>query len=102
MLKILSQDGKTLYDLGNNNIFVCGQKILISNEINIYQGKAALLGFYNDEEEAQNVLYDILERLLIIYQAGSFDCIRMPKAREEEGEKENGGEQGKARENDKI
>ena len=103
MIKILSQDGKTLYDLGNNNIFVCGQKILISNEINIYQGKAALLGFYNDEEEAQNVLCDILERLLIVYQAGSFDCITMPKAREkEEGEEKDGGEQGKARENDKI
>ena len=103
MIKILSQDGKTLYDLGNNNIFVCGQKILISNEINIYQGKAALLGFYNDEEEAQNVLYDILERLMFIYQTGNFNCIRMPKAGEEEkGEEKDGGEQGEVRENDKI
>ena len=103
MIKILSQDGKELYDLGRNNIFVCGPKILISNEINIYQGKAALLGIYNDEEEAQDALIEILEKAMFSKPFNELDCIRMPKAREkEEGEKNNGGEQGEARENDKI
>ena len=103
MIKILSQDGKELYDLGRNNIFVCGPKVLISNEINIYQGKAALLGIYNDEEEAMEAFSDMIERALLLSSYGELNCVKMPQAREnKEREKENGGEQGKARENDKI
>lgn len=103
MIKILSQDGKELYDLGRNNIFVCGPKVLISNEINIYQGKAALLGIYNDEEEAMEAFTEILEKAMFSKPFNDFDCIRMPKAREEEkGEENNGGEQGETRENSKV
>ena len=103
MIKIISQDGKELYDLGRNNIFVCGPKVLISNEINIYQGKAALLGIYNDEEEAQEAFSEMIERALLLNSYGELNCVKMPKAREEEkGEEKYGGEQGKARENDKI
>lgn len=103
MIKILSQTGRELYDLGRNNIFVCGQKVLISDEINIYQGKAALLGIYNDEEEAINAFVELIEKAIFSKPYGELDIIRMPQAREkEEGEKNNGGEQGKARENDKI
>ena len=103
MIKILSQDGKELYDFGRNNIFVCGPKVLISNEINIYQGKAALLGIYNDEEEALDAFVEVIEKAMFSKPYSELDIIRMPQAREkEEGEKNNGGEQGKARENDKV
>lgn len=103
MLKILSQDGKELYDFGRNNIFVCGPKVLISNEINIYQGKAALLGIYNDEEEAMEAFSEMIERALILSSHGELNCVKMPNAREKEkGEENNGGEQGKARENNKV
>lgn len=103
MIKILSQDGKELYDLGRNNIFVCGQKVLISNEINIYQGKAALLGIYNDEEEAMEAFSEIIERALLLNPYGELSCVKMPNAREKEkGEENNGGEQGKTGENSKV
>lgn len=103
MIKILSQTGRELYDLCRNNIFVCGQKVLISDEINIYQGKAALLGIYNDEEEALDAFVEVIEKAMFLKPYGELDIIRMPQAREkEEGEKNNGGEQGKARENDKV
>ena len=103
MIKILSQTGKELYDLGRNNIFVCGPKVLISDEINIYQGKAALLGIYNDEEEAMEAFSEIIERALLLNSDGELNCVKMPNAREKEkGEENNGGEQGKARENSKV
>lgn len=103
MLKILSQDGKELYDFERNNIFVCGQKVLISDEINIYQGKAALLGIYNDEEEAIEAFSEIIERALLLNSDGELNCVKMPNAREKEkGEENNGREQGKAGENSKV
>ena len=103
MLKILSQDGKELYDFERNNIFVCGQKILISDEINIYQGKAALSGLYNDEEEAMEAFLEMIRRAFFLNSHGELNCVKMPNAREKEkGEENNGGEQGKARENDKV
>ena len=103
MIKILSQDRRELYDFERNNIFVCGQKILISDEINIYQGKAACLGIYNDEQEALDAFVEVVEQAMFFKTYGDFKYIKMPQAREnKEGEKENGGEQGKARENDKV
>lgn len=103
MIKILSQDGKELYDFGRNNIFVCGQKILISDEINIYQGKAALLGIYNDEEEAMEAFSEMIGRALLLNSYGELNCVKMPKAREkEEGEENNGGKQGETGENSKV
>ena len=93
MIKILSQTGRELYDLGRNNIFVCGQKVLISDEINIYQGKAALLGIYNDEEEAMEAFSDMIERALLLSSYGELNCVKMPQARgKEKGEENNGGE----------
>lgn len=103
MIKILSQDGKELYDFGRNNIFVCGQKILISDEINIYQGKAALLGIYNDEEEAMEAFSEMIRRAFFLNSYGELNCVKMPNAREKEkGEENNGGEQGETRENSKV
>ena len=103
MIKILSQTGRELYDLGRNNIFVCGQKILISDEINIYQGKAALLGIYNDEKETLDAFLEVMQKAMFSNHSGELNIIGMPQAREnKEREKENGGEQGKARENDKV
>ena len=103
MLKILSQDGKELYDFERNNIFVCGQKVLISNEINIYQGKAALLGIYNDEEEAMEAFSEMIRRAFFLNSHGELNCVKMPNAREKEkGEENNGGEQGETGENSKV
>lgn len=103
MIKILSQTGKELYDLGRNNIFVCGPKVLISDEINIYQGKAALLGIYNDEEEAMEAFSEMIEMALLLNSYGELNCVKMPNAREKEkGEENNGREQGKAGENSKV
>ena len=116
MLKIISQDGKEMYDLERNNIFVCGNKVLISDKVNIYESKAALLGMYNNEEEAEHNLMRIIETLVKIPNIDSnFFCIRMmPKAEEKEeqnnveipeilknltGGEIDGGEQGKTGEN---
>lgn len=104
MLKILSQDEKEVFDVEKTNMFVCGNKILISDKVNIYESKAALLGMYNDEEEAQDVLFTILETFTATKNLDSnFYCAKMPKMKNIEGkEKVDGGEQGETGENNKI
>ena len=85
MIKIVSQDGKEMFDLERSNLFVCGNKILISDKVNIYESKAALLGLYNDEKEAEDVLVKIIEMFSKIPNVDSnFLCVRMPKAEEKQ------------------
>ena len=91
ILKILNQEGTELFDLEKNNLFVCGNKILISNETNIYQGKAALLGLYNDEEEAKEVFSKIIDNLMYIIPYGPMFCFKMPKPKEKQQEDEKEG-----------
>lgn len=104
MLKIMSQDGESVYDVERANLFLCGNKILISNEVNVYQGKAACLGIYKDKEEAK----EVLELMLSTFTAtkglnSNFYCAKMPEEyKEEEGEENNGGEQGETGENSKV
>jgi hypothetical protein len=104
MLKILNQDKTEVFDVERTNIFVCGNKILISDKVNIYEGKAACLGIYNDGQEAKDVFFKILSTFTVIYNAEKgFYCAQMPEKENREGKEEtNGGEQGKARENDKV
>lgn len=123
MLKILNQDKTEVFDVERTNIFVCGNKILISDKVNIYEGKAACLGIYNDEQEAQDILFRIIETFAAIKNLESnFYCIRMPQKREQkqeevanippevldmankiqEGEMIDGGEQGETGENSKV
>lgn len=104
MLKIMSQDGESVYDVERANFFLCGNKILISDKVNIYEGKAACLGIYNDEQEAKDVFFKILSTFTVIYNAEKgFYCAQMPEKENREGKEEtDGGEQGKARENSKV
>lgn len=119
MIKLLSQDGEGVYDIERNNFFICGNKVLISDKVNIYDGKAACLGIYNDEQEAKEVLMKLLEIIATVHNIdNTFYCAKMPPKREEntkipdtkqevselvkeeqEGDTENGGEQRKIREN---
>lgn len=90
MIKLISQDGKELFDLDKNNLFVCGNKILISDKVNIYESKAALLGLYNDEQEAENTMIKIIETFAKIPNVDSnFLCVRMPKAEERQPQQSN-------------
>ena len=103
MLKIMSQDGESVYDVERANLFVCGNKILISNEVNVYQGKAACLGIYKNEEKAKEVLELMLSTFTTTKGLNSnFYCAKMPEEHKEKGEENNGGEQGETGENSKV
>lgn len=79
MIKILSQDKEAVYDFEENNVFVCGNKILISDKVNIYEGKAACLGIYNNEEEAKYIFLKTIETLTKLENIeDKFYCLGMP------------------------
>lgn len=49
-----------MFDLDHNSVFAVDDIIFISDKVNIYEGKAAVLGKYNDNEECKSVLLDIV------------------------------------------
>lgn len=91
MIKIMSQDENAMYDIDRNNIFVCGNQVLISDKTNIYEAKAALLGAYESEGEAKEMLQRILNTLVQARQVNEyFYIIKMPpKGKEEKNETKN-------------
>ena len=59
-MKILSQNRKEIYEFEGNNIFVVDDIIFISSRVNLYEGKAGILGQYNNTEECLDVLNEIM------------------------------------------
>ena len=104
MIKIISQDEKEVFDLERNNVFVCGNKILLSDKVNVYEGKAALLGIYNDEEEAFKVFKEMLKTLTdrAVRISDTFYYLQVPPKEEREEENAENGEQREDGENDKV
>lgn len=54
MIKILDQSNKQLFELEGNNIFVNKNNIVINSHVNKFSGDTALLGEYNNEQEAMD------------------------------------------------
>ena len=61
-MRILSQSGKEIFNLENCSLFVREETIYISDKVDLYNGRAAILGKYNTPEEAQDILLAILSR----------------------------------------
>lgn len=61
-MRILSQNGKEIFNLENCNLFLREETIYISDKVDLYNGRAAILGKYNTPEEAQEILLEIFSR----------------------------------------
>ncbi len=62
-MKIINQDKTAIFSLDNCNVFCVEEVVYITQGINVYDGKAAILGHYENKEEAEDVLWDLFVKI---------------------------------------
>lgn len=91
MLMIENQERTAIYDIAGKSISIGGineNTIFISDKVSIHEGAPAVLGIYNDKEEALRILDKLKETIINTPNTSKYNAIVTPKKEERKIEDE--------------